>query len=940
MQRPLSHDVWNIIGAGPVGSMLAVGIAAIFPEQETHIFDQYRSQTHKDGLLIKKDTIDYCCQVLTSIHKKISTLMQEGRIPQPRLQYYHEILRRIHITKQFLQKHFPDQFIRTHQISEMLQTLSRELGKDKIEYHLNDEMTAEDLALLTLPNPEPKNEKQRLLLAGTRIFGADGIRSGLRTEIFGESNDDLSKENLNYLLEIQLALSDKNRSTLDSFTHAILSTLKSGNLHIWNQSGDGTATLHIFINKKTYELMHVKGEDGRYLVDFGNAYKRLIDLPQAVRSVVEAKIVDIIDVNKLDASTLQVTAIPFSIYKARFLIMQMHGRLLALLGDAAVGLILSQRGINLGLCSAMEYVDALFDEQLQKAFSTNPNVNFALYQRFLYEQMRLLEEITKHLPNLKEKAKIINLYEKLFQELVNTDSDEKYAAKVKEIQKQFTKELFKIAVRTDANNALITALFEALKKRSNILARTPMHACQDKILARADQKIEEIHFENTVISKVGKIHDSSMANEFENAAEAARKQDSQLIAPLLNALKNIDAKTAPPSWVLIMDRLFLHLEKNSNRYRRQPNFPAFVALAVRFVNSVALEKNPLIDDFLQAAKPYTTETLLASIRKESYTHFNFAAELKPWNELVPSVEVVLKRYIENDARHLSPLNLLVDKQSGLNRANAYKKLLGYGNYSATSKILVLYAIITNEASSELRKQVFYSLLSLKNPRENFPQVTSLDYQVLAMQLRQLLAKSLTIQTLDLIDTTKNALNTQIEKNLPCTALGQFEQQTGALSSLKQMSLPDILNKICHSLNLYVHTIAPKTSLVTSSLFKETPQQMSPAFLNFIQNKEISEHLRLAMVYAILKNERHAHHAKLISDTFFGANKALPASWLVGEIGQRLSTGLKPEDKKSFDSLIYRIGLTVLNSESLEKEHNLLQDFCLDCLLQKTTAEYR
>lgn len=936
MQRLLFRDIWNIIGAGPVGSMLAVGIAAVFPGQETHLFDKYRERTRKHGLLIKKDTIDYCCEILTSIHKKISTLMQEGRIPQSRFRYYHEILRRIHITKQFLQKNLPDQFIRTHQISEMLQTLSHELGNDKIVYHLNDKITAEDLSLLKIPNAEPTNEKQRLLLSGARIFGADGIRSVLRTEMFGESNDDLRKENLNYLLEIKLELSDKHRSTFESLTHSALPTLKSGNLHIWNQSGDGTATLHIFIDKQTYELIHVKGEDGRYLGEFGNAYKRLIDLPQAVRSVIEAKIVDIIDVNKLDANTLQVTAIPLSIYKARLLIMQMHGRLLALLGDAAVGLIL-RRGVNLGLRSAFEYVNALFDEQLQKEFSTIADVSFDLYQQFLYHQMRLLEVITNHLPSLKDKTKIINLYEKLFQELVNAGSDAQYAIKVEDMKKRFTKELFKLIARTDANNALITDLFAALEKRNNILARTPMHACQDKILARADQQIEEIHFENTLIRKVGKIHDSSMADEFENAAKAAHDRDDQLIAPLLKALKNIDVKIMPPSWIFVMDRLFLHLEKNSKHYRKHPKFSNFIALATHFVDSVALVKNPLIENFLQAAKPFTTENLLASIRDESYTHFNFAAQLKPWNELTPNVEVVLKSYIENDAKHLSAFNLLVDKRSGLNRANAYKKLLSYGNYSDISKLLVLYALITNEASHELRKQVFYSLLALNNPREYFSQVTSLDYQVLAMQLRQLLAKSLHTQTLDVIDTARNELNAQIEKNLPCTALTQFEQQAVSLARLNQMSLPDILNKICHSLTLYVHTLAPSISIAPSSLFKESRPPISPAFLNYIQNKEINEHLRLAMVYAMLKNARHATHANLIRDTFFGANKPLPTAWLLENIGQRLSTGLKPEDKKSFDSLIYKIGLTVLNSESLENEHKQLENFCMDCLNKKPAA---
>src|SRR5205814_1854246 len=132
---------------------------------------------------------------------------------------------------------------------------------------------------------------------------ADGSHSGVRKVIFNETSDDLRKDVLTHLLEIKLEMTEKPTAIFDKLYRSVIPTIKSGQLHIWNQSIDGAATLHVFINKKVYDTLHVQDNNGSIKGTFANPYRRLIDLPDELTDKIERIVVDIIDANKMHAST-------------------------------------------------------------------------------------------------------------------------------------------------------------------------------------------------------------------------------------------------------------------------------------------------------------------------------------------------------------------------------------------------------------------------------------------------------------------------------------------------------------------------------------------------------------------------------------------------------------------------------------------------------------
>lgn len=910
-----THDrPWVIIGAGPVGSMMAAMLSTLFPERTIHVFDKYYANIRGHGLDIHAQTVDDIKHILQNLKKFIAkqayTTVQDKKLQK--------IEERIDDFIKHLEKEVSGKFIKTYQISKNFQNYCKLIGKDTVHFHLESEITADDMAVISDNSLPATNEKQQILKSSRLIFGADGSHSNVRRVLFDETNDDLLKDNLSYLLEIKLDMNDKSNANkyLDKLNRSIIPTIKTGRLHIWNQSADGTATLHIFINQEMYDLLHVSLTDkkGAYKGTFAHPYRRLVDLPDQVKQGIERIIVDVIDQNHMDASTLKVTTIPMHVYKARQLVKLIGNKRVMLVGDSGVGLVLA-RGVNNGFYATAEYAASLYKEYA--GGHTLEKINdFVQQQAFLDSQHekfnQLINLINRRYPlqdetqSVKRQLAILTEYTTIHDEIINsfTINSKLSSLKLNKTLDEYIQDYKQIVIaivcgNTDFDenvaNCAGVLLEDLTKEKLGKLAVSHLHKCQNKLFKRADNKIADAKFEISLMDSATKIFDfSSSSSEsissFSSSSscgsvskgfyEAKPNYFSNLSSWQIDLVKenlqklharisqyNLSKNPDYAKFVFLVDRMYLAIENRAREIdNREVNMIIkYINDAIRFLNNLESGVNEKIETLY---KPWVvSHRLLNDISDVANYLFNPRRIMIRKLDNRQLIDLAI-RGIENYLKFYHPNISTYEKWFGIDdvdQAKHYLTLLynSIKEINPTVNLVILYALFKNTELKHLRQTVYDVIVNA----EKQAQYADNDIQVMCEELQNRILESTGVHQIQLFaDIAKDLLEMINTKKLPAYEIVTFKKMLAQIDEFKYLDPSKIVNIASEAIREYSDS--------RSDIIYSPPQQglfslvnnvqhtvevallpVLPECMKIFQDSRINSCVKLAILHAILSTSR-------------------------------------------------------------------------------------
>jgi 2-polyprenyl-6-methoxyphenol hydroxylase-like FAD-dependent oxidoreductase len=744
----LDNKPWSIIGAGPVGSMQAMVFAAIFPGQTIHVLDRYRQNVRGHGLEIHKKTIEEILQYFSMIKKMTIDMLQKKRCTAEELVYYERVISNIDNAKHFLKQNFTrwagDVFVRTNKICEMLQEFTRSLSEGSVIFHDKHEVQVKHLQELMSPIGDDKvyDETQEILVNSSNIIGSDGAHSRVREIVFNENNQALHKEVLSYLLEIKLEMK-RDASSFDKLQKSALPSLTKGDLHIWNQSRDNTATLHIFIDKKTFDMLRSKTHMDKPMGEFTNPYRCLHELPEHLQKPIEKSIVDVIGIENFDANTLKITTIPMHVFKAKQLVRQVNGRNFALVGDSAVGLTLAN-GVNNGFCSAAAYGLAYYYRRLHR--HSKPDYHFHKFQLFKDTQYNKFENfLTDLLPSFPAIIAHVNVirdrYEAIFNEmLVNPGVDTKqHQKKVLEAEMKYISFLQDaVATPDDLFRLNVRRLFSDFYNRELLVTHKPseLHLCEMRIKTCADNNIRAIKRTTRMIDIYQRTV-GGLLSGYRNAKSSPEENHSTVDSFLgstidieIHALQQFllglrsSKNQSTAQFVFDIDRVYLELKNKVRALKAEPSDERenSLILLVRETRSYAEfilnQRSATVAAELVSAAEYKRLVERNNCGASENNVFQHAIEAaKKINhydkKVIPQMvtDVVtastagIQKYLARDRQHLSMVSSIFDKNRGLIRGKFYQSILQADHLHQYTKLAIIFIMLSDNAGKTLQRDV-------------------------------------------------------------------------------------------------------------------------------------------------------------------------------------------------------------------------------------------
>lgn len=946
-----NNKPWVIVGAGPVGSMMAALLITLFPEQEIHVFDKYYTNVRGHGLDIHAQTITEMKVILIDAEEKTKDIINKPGLSEERKQYFATILKRINDLMKYLDIHVSGQFIRTFKISEVMQNFCKERNNNNlVRFHLKSEITADDLNVLTDDSLYPVNEKQAILKQADIIFGADGSHSGVRKVIFNETSDDLRKDVLTHLLEIKLEMTDKPNTIYDKLTRSILPTIKSGKLHIWNQSIDGTATLHVFISETVYDQLHIKDENGSYKGSFANPYRRLIDLPDNLKDEIERIVVDIIDENKMHASTFKVTVIPMHVYKARQLIKMVGDKRVILVGDSGVGLVLA-RSANNGFYATSAYAAALYNESLEKEFNHNNIPDFTAYQIFWEEQHQKLQDLLSYIDTqypihrdvnaiADRQIQILDEYERQYKILLK---DKTGYSKINKSVDQIKNDFYSF-VRSHSSYSdqkimeLVNAVFANLKDEQYLLSHpiTELHQCQNKLIERANLKIQEAKFEVKMLKVVNKVYETSswVSSSSSSASLFDEEKPFKLSDPEMSGIReelqelravisryDLTARPEYENFVFLIDRLYLAIERDMKKITLDHLISPYrksIAEVTKFLTDLPVLGTEASDALLRCC-PFNDE-LVARVTDLGNYLFNQARKIENFNNndiFISGIEATQNypEYRKHDASWYERQTWLYDVEE----AKTYAKHLNEENDPVT-RFVLLYSLFKYTNLDHLKAVVYKQLLST----EKLP--TALNIQVLCEVLQNKILESAQTKELKIFDNVaynicKAIENDKARANKELNHLNLILVQLGNVKKLDDEEVVAIAikhllgKKTSGKLDSFKSTSSSfsfsSSSSYSSSIFSDTPKIPS-ACMDILKDNNRDNSIKLSIIYVLLNNNENK---SLQNSLVNGFGKALNSFQVTEIIESKLKRKISEEQLPGFSAAMYKLTQAVNNNKS-------------------------
>jgi hypothetical protein len=298
---------------------------------------------------------------------------------------------------------------------------------------------SEEEKLIEKDESKDDSEIKFIIENSSIIFSAEGSHSEIRKFVFGE---EFPKETvIQYLIEIKLHVHDeigsdekwskksKKKSVLSdslidsvnysvesqqmiskAVTHMVSPLLSTGKVHVWNQGKDGTATLHILVEKDVFDAMTGKKNSKGSMGGFANPYTRIRQLPYEadVRKLIKNGIVEVVGLDNFDHDSLKITTIPMKIYISKELMKIEDEKLFVLVGDSACGLIFVE-GANNAIHTGAFYGESLINYYLDEGLTPESlkDLTFKTVPKQLFQSVDKIhtryEEAQKRI-EFKEKA--------------------------------------------------------------------------------------------------------------------------------------------------------------------------------------------------------------------------------------------------------------------------------------------------------------------------------------------------------------------------------------------------------------------------------------------------------------------------------------------------------------------------------------------------------
>jgi hypothetical protein len=370
----------SIIGAGPVGAMDALLLATLNPGVTINLIDKRDSHSRNYALNIWSSTVKYIKSQLDEAEKISKKELENNDISDDDKNRHNKILTNIKSTKNFLDKEINKSFISTtHNISKlsnMLEEQAKKIGKVNIIKPKHDEksggVTEDHLSNLKKDTKAAKDENDEVGKAldnSQVIIGAEGFHSNVKKIIF---EDKKKPEKVKYLVEFKYIPKEKKEGTLSKIGKELVGlselifnpalgasrlyddtfepTIKNAQINV-STVGKENATLHIIIDKNSYELLRDPNTSDQWdqLGSQVKPYTNMEQIPLHLRDKFKRIVEDQIGMENLEG--IKISAIPMQVGHAENMTKKIYNKQFILNGDALTQLIFI-RGVNEGLQTA------------------------------------------------------------------------------------------------------------------------------------------------------------------------------------------------------------------------------------------------------------------------------------------------------------------------------------------------------------------------------------------------------------------------------------------------------------------------------------------------------------------------------------------------------------------------------------------------------------
>jgi 2-polyprenyl-6-methoxyphenol hydroxylase-like FAD-dependent oxidoreductase len=378
------------VGAGPIGITEACLLKGMNKELSIAVLEKRPAPTRNHGLKVDQDSVTKLCEVIDRALQSESLNADKEALKDLRETY---------------SKWRAGGFTRTSEIENQLGSKASALGV-KVLRSANYKVSGKDLQMVNSEN----SEKSRILSEATVIIGADGSHSDVRKEKMG--NRMSRDETLQYLMELKYDTDGKTRPR--KFIEGSIESSKCGHIDIetTNRNSldkDKPLTLHVFVDKETYDLFRQTDSEGTIKGVFGNSWT--LDEVQALAKT-HPKAQNIYDTFRRHLNGVhqrggtctkeQVSTLEMRVYCSAESAVSADGKYVVLVGDAHSGMIL-ERGFNKGLKEA-----AILAEKLNRLFASKKPVTKEIPAELLEYQTEAREIFNNELKWAVPKSKAIS----------------------------------------------------------------------------------------------------------------------------------------------------------------------------------------------------------------------------------------------------------------------------------------------------------------------------------------------------------------------------------------------------------------------------------------------------------------------------------------------------------------------------------------------------
>lgn len=372
----------TVIGNGPTGAALACSLKAINPKLRICTLDQRLETGRKHGLIIQKESISKLIKILNK-ELKVATSEQDTT--------------QIKELKQEFESWKKKRFMRTNEIEERLTALAEKMNiavvRDKLCKITPDNLDELLEGDLEVDEEEGVNEEQnklkQIFQQSRLIIGADGAHSAIREKVMKDKL--VGEKTYQYVVELKYQTDGrtKPRGWFSAIFKPFGGFVDFESMSRRRQEEQKPATLHIFVDKETYEEFRETDENGEVIGNFKNPWSfDAIEAKAADNEKVRRVFRNIkTNLNRVTNQNrkfddVKISTLKLEVYQSKKSVKNYKDKNFLIIGDANSGLIL-QEGYNKALeetAACVQAVTTYFQNNVGKEDKSKAPSSLKKYQ--------------------------------------------------------------------------------------------------------------------------------------------------------------------------------------------------------------------------------------------------------------------------------------------------------------------------------------------------------------------------------------------------------------------------------------------------------------------------------------------------------------------------------------------------------------------------------